>query len=473
MAATPAEAIARGVDYLLGMRDAGGGWRRSRYGALRGGAALTAFMLRVLSRLSAPANAETPEKAGPTARRDSALAAVLREPLADAVDFLRIGLEKRGAIACPDGTLDLPVYATALALLAESPTRPLWSAVERQRMRDYLFATQVSLRRGFTPTDPHLGGWDLGGVPPPRGITTGTNISLTAWALQALAHSAPDLPRNTPAPRESKGGPARESKGEPASESRDASASESKGASASESKGAPTNAPTNASASAPTGASASAPAGAVDADWRESARQWLGRCQLHPGDGGFVFTPDRGATENKAGVDPATGQPRSYGSASSDGLLALAALKTLAGAASPVRDTASGNTPGKTSGDASGDTSGNTPGKASGKTPGDTAWNAAWDTAWDAALHWFAKFDRWDRTPGGPEAVWFYGAARFVEAAEFFPRERREAIRESIATAVIVRQRADGSWASLEPAMREDDPLIATPLAIAALSGLN
>lgn len=384
MPATPAEAIARGVDFLLKTQDASGGWRRSRYGALRGGAALTAFVLRTLSQL-VPTDmpAATPSPA-PIAPPNRSWNAALREPLAAAVGFLRPGLEKRGTIACPDGTLDLPVYATALALLAESPTRPLWSADERQRLRGYLLATQVSPGRGFTRTDPHLGGWDLGGAPPPRGITTGTNISLTAWAIQALAMPPTDS----------------------SSEVRD-------------------NADSNSKAASPD----------ANGDWVDLARQWLERSQNRPGDGGFVFTPDRATTDNKAGLDPDTRQPRSYGSASCDGLLALAALRSLT--APPSRDA------------------------------------AHFEPAWTATLDWFGKMESWDRPPGGPDSLWFYWAARLVAASAHFPQTRREAARESIAAAVIERQRADGSWTNPEPGMREDDPLIATPLAIAALSGLN
>ncbi|MFM7071197.1 MAG: prenyltransferase/squalene oxidase repeat-containing protein [Planctomycetota bacterium] len=384
MLATPAEAIARGVDFLLKTQDASGGWRRSRYGALRGGVALTAFVLRTLSQLmprDAPAAAPFP---APTASSNPSWATALREPLAAAVDFLRPGLEKRGAIACPDGTLDLPVYATALALLAESPTRPLWSADERQRLRGYLLATQVFPGRGFARTDPHVGGWDLGGDPPPRGITTGTNISLTAWAVQALAMPPTDSP----------------------SEVRD-------------------NADANSKAAIPD----------ANGDWVVLAHQWLERSQNRPGDGGFMFTPDHAMTDNKAGLDPETRQPRSYGSASCDGLLALAALRSLA--AVPSRDTSPS------------------------------------EPAWTAVLDWFGKLENWDRPPGGPNSLWFYWAARLVAASAHFPQTRREAAHETIVAAVIERQRADGSWTNPEPGMREDDPLIATPLAIAALSGLN
>jgi hypothetical protein len=95
------------------------------------------------------------------------------------------------------------------------------------------------------------------------------------------------------------------------------------------------------------------------------------------------------------------------------------------------------------------------------------------DPAWTAALGWFARLEAWEEAPGGPPALWFYWAARLTEASAYFPGPRREAARDALAAALVARQRADGSWANTEPAMREDDPLIATPLAIAALGGLN
>ncbi len=424
MPATAAEAIARGVDYLLGQQDAAGGWRRSRYGALRGGAALTALSLRVLSRLADPAL---------TPRSPAALAVALREPLAAAVQFLHPGLERRGAIACPDGTLDLPVYATSLALLAESPARPLWTDAQRQQLCDYLIATQVTARRGFAAADPHLGGWDLGGVPPPQGITTGTNISLTAWALQALAHSPPTVaipslrPSSSPAP---------------------------------------------------------------GAAWRDGARRWLERCQDRPGDGGFVFTPDRTATDNKGGLDPATGRTRSYGSATCDGLLALAALNAQPAepnkpastspnantsvANPPISNPPPSNTPAANPPIANSPPSHTPAANPSAANPRAAAAAAASsDSAWTAALDWFARLEAWEAVPGGTPALWFYWCARLMEVAEHFSDARREAARTAVGAAIIDRQRAAGSWANPEPAMREDDPLIATPLAIAALRGLN
>ena len=62
------------------------------------------------------------------------------------------------------------------------------------------------------------------------------------------------------------------------------------------------------------------------------------------------------------------------------------------------------------------------------------------------------------------EGLWFYYAAL---AAPFLAPAQRE----ELGADLIERQRPDGSWANSEPLVKEDDPLIATPLAVEALLG--
>lgn len=354
------ESKSRGIDFLLGAQESDGGWRRSRYGALRGGAALTAMSLYALSLGGA------------------ALHKTAGRSFHSAAAFLRRGLERRGCVACPDGTLDLPVYGTALALLADGPGLDLWTSAEQRTMRDYLRATQVLESRGFRADDVHLGGWDLGGAPPPRGVTTGTNVSLTAWALDALATDA--------APADGKVSPETDAAGR---------------------------------------ASAA----------RAAALRWITRCQNRPGDGGFAFSPETTSTDNKAQVDETTRRPRSYGTATCDGLVALTALDVEV-AAPPRQD----------------------------------------------AVAWLETQELDARVPGFPagpasewgEGLWFYYAARLARVTALFADPKRtQPTRESLADLLVRRQRADGSWANDSSRMREDDPLIATPLAIVALAGLD
>ena len=351
----------RGIAFLLAAQSPDGAWRKSRYGALRGGAALTALALYALSQ------GEEGPRVATRAARNAAWA------------FLRRGFEHRPCVACPDGTLDLPVYATALTLLADVEGESGWTVDERRALVDFLRGSQLSVARGFAATDRQLGGWDLGSVPPPRGVTTGTNVSLTSWALEALDEQARRQARD-------------------------------------------------------------ATDGALS-EWRQSeacqtAAGWLSRCQNGPeaGDGGFYFTPDVAATDNKAQLDPATGRPRSYGTATCDGWLALRALGV-----------------------------------------------PAEDRRCQAAWKWLARQEAGPRVAGceAPLAagwgagLWYYYVARWgrvvTPAADEEPwRRARRTFRELL----LARQLGDGSWANEESRMREDDPLIATPLALLALESL-
>lgn len=62
------------------------------------------------------------------------------------------------------------------------------------------------------------------------------------------------------------------------------------------------------------------------------------------------------------------------------------------------------------------------------------------------------------------DGLWFYYAA---SAAPFLAPPQQEELRADL----VARQRPDGSWANPEKLVKEDDPLIATPLAVEALLG--
>ena len=60
------------------------------------------------------------------------------------------------------------------------------------------------------------------------------------------------------------------------------------------------------------------------------------------------------------------------------------------------------------------------------------------------------------------DGLWFYYVA---SAAEFLTRVQKT----SVTASLITKQRPDGAWANREPLVKEDDPLIATALALRAL----
>lgn len=157
-----------------------------------------------------------------------------------------------------------------------------------------------------------------------------------------------------------------------------------------------------------------------------AARGFVERCQNLATDGGFFFSPAL-ADANKAGALDGGGF-RSYGSMTADGLRALLRL---------------------------------------GRPPGDprVAAATAWlDRRFDAA-----------RNPGDfppvaevrRDSAYYYWAWSAAHAARHLGREPWA---EALAAELLRLQAPDGSWRNPASEMREDDPLIATSFALAALA---
>jgi hypothetical protein len=159
-----------------------------------------------------------------------------------------------------------------------------------------------------------------------------------------------------------------------------------------------------------------------------AARGFVARCQRKD-DGGFFFAPAI-PDGNKAGADE--GGFRSYGSMTADGTRALLRL---------------------------------------GATPAEVAASAAWlDRRFDAG-----------KNPGDFPAVaevrrgssyyyWTWSAAHALrDLGVTTVHGGRVRWAEALAETLLARQRADGSWANEMSEMREDDPVVATSFATAAL----
>ncbi len=99
-----------------------------------------------------------------------------------------------------------------------------------------------------------------------------------------------------------------------------------------------------------------------------------------------------------------------------------------------------------------------------------------------AARRWLEKHFRADQTPGQFEdedkraAMYFYHAASAARALRSGSGARIHTARgtvawaEALADELLRRQRPDGSWSNPVPMLREDDPVAATSLAVAALT---
>jgi squalene-hopene/tetraprenyl-beta-curcumene cyclase len=172
-------------------------------------------------------------------------------------------------------------------------------------------------------------------------------------------------------------------------------------------------------------------AGSSDGDAAfECARVFVERCQnfdpQHPGDldGGFFFSTTEFDT-NKAGHDGR--RFRSYGTTTADGILALLAIGR------PVADT---------------------------HLVAASRWLRERHRDMDVPGFVGKAYQRW------PRGLAFYYAAASTEAF----RALQAAAGRDVAEKLKRTQRADGSWVNPENLVKEDDPLIATPFAIRALT---
>lgn len=240
-----AAAEQRGVDYLLSQQGADGLWHSPNYGNLKEGAAISAFVVYALSNV-------------PLADRNA---------IHKAINSLAKEIRKNGYVTNPDGP-DYTNYGSAMLLKAiqcdpKEGYEDLVLLLER-----YLLDSQLDSPEGFPEDNIDFGGWDLTGYMTGSRPTTGTNISVTAEVLEALATVKNELPR-TPESNDSK------------PETREAF---------------------------------------------RKARIWMNRTRNQ--DGGFHFHPQSNHAGNKAGWATAEdrSRPLSYGTATADGLRLLTAI---------------------------------------------------------------------------------------------------------------------------------------------------
>lgn len=284
--------------------------------------------------------------------------------------FLTSHLDSDGFVRGPDGSSDYPTYATALTLIAIHRFAPDEWPTEQRRMRDYLRKTQLRSTTSNSSDSPNRGGWDHTGGRLTEDSPQHTDVGVTAFVLEALHEGQ-----------------------------------------------------------------------ALEAEVVEPALDYLSRCQNDQigaqGDGGFFFSPVREDERNKAGWVDTAGRvrlPRSYGTASVDGLHGLL-LCGLPRSHPRVK----------------------------------------------AAVEWIRQHPDLGSVPGVSKSVdgadWggglrFYYFARLSRLTSSVPGLASDDREKRLSVEVQKSQRDDGSWQNDVNTMREDDPLIATALSLDALSAL-
>jgi len=165
------DSLRRGVEYLMSRQADDGGWHSTTYGSMKQGAAVTSAAVYALSHLP------TDEIQG------------RRHALLGALEFLQQGIAKQGYVANPDGSADFPTYATAMLLVAAKRLELPITNDEAARLTKFVADAQLTETRKFGKDSVHYGGWDLMGAQRIIGQTSGTNVSISRFATEALALS--------------------------------------------------------------------------------------------------------------------------------------------------------------------------------------------------------------------------------------------------------------------------------------------
>lgn len=348
-------AITSGLQFLIRNQSDDGNWKSDYYGNLKQGAAITSLVLYAISNC------------------DQKTIEQYESEIKNAFAFQRLGIKKNGYVSNVSGP-DYAVYATSFLILAnenfrrKSKLRCL-SIAEIKLLQKFLCDAQLDETHGLTATEPDYGGWDLSGWMQGKRTSPGTNVSVSSFAIQALASD------------------------------------QSKAAN----------------------------------DAKEKLFRWARRIQNS--DGGFHFHPKKDHQGNKAGwADKRFSAPRSYGTATADG---IRILKSLAKATANRR----------------------------------LEHKNALHADFASAVRWIEQKPFRLSVPGFGESddnswqnglFYYYSMSLMLEMDSFSDRFQKQS--ELIASFLIKEQKSNGSWSNSSARMREDDPLIATCFALVALS---
>jgi len=176
-ARSAAQALARGVDYLLARQSPDGAWRSEIYATFKDGTALTPLVISSL------------QQAHDAGERGDRIETGITKGLTWLGTFIRSdGVVDPG----PDG-FDYSVYTAALAIQCLSHPTAREFAKRRSGWVKYLLDRQLTEQLGWKPDDKQYGGWGYCRVvprmPAPNTFSpplVESNLSATLFALDAL-----------------------------------------------------------------------------------------------------------------------------------------------------------------------------------------------------------------------------------------------------------------------------------------------
>ena len=137
------QVIDSAVKFLLAKQADDGAWHSEHYGAMKQGAANTSLILYALSHLR------------PDELQQHS------EAIQRAAAFLQPGIKRNGCVANPEGSLDYPIYSTAMVLTVHKRIGLGLKPLQVEAMIKYLLDSQCTNQRGFDDQNPNQGGWDI------------------------------------------------------------------------------------------------------------------------------------------------------------------------------------------------------------------------------------------------------------------------------------------------------------------------
>jgi hypothetical protein len=164
--------LCKAADYLWSQQGVDGGWHSSTHGIMRGGEAMTAYVLWTLL--------EIPDSVYPKPKKR----------VDKALTFLRRQIDRHGILghADPD-VLDYPNYATAYGLRILYRYGSSADQVRIQKMKTYLLSQQFTEKRGISPDHPAYGAWGFGEKHLAEGRHGHVDLSHTRRILQSLKNA--------------------------------------------------------------------------------------------------------------------------------------------------------------------------------------------------------------------------------------------------------------------------------------------